>query len=270
MLSLHNTRLQLEKFIYKQGINAALYYAEQSDEYKSFKKDLVKALMAQINYVADYKEHLPLLMSLAKASSDPLSSQIETLLSKVTLANGVDLQAYLVWAGTQGGQAALDKLELQGIFGLKNQALIDYFGQYSNLLIDTLDDTTKKFIAKVIQDGKDQGLTPFEIQQLLVRDGTVESQIRAERIVLTETAKAMTTIEKNAASRYGIQTLIWRTSLDDRVDPICLDLEGKESSISKSFPGGYDGPPAHVSCRCYLEEVIPTDWVVPSKIWLGE
>lgn len=270
MLQLHKTRLQIEKYAYDKGTNVALYFAEQEPTYKKFQKSVEKGILSQIKFIAEYKETLPFLLSLAKASVGPLGDQIGVLLATKRLSNDVNLAAYLVWAGTQGGQATIDKLGLTGIFGLTNQKLVDYFNEYSNLIIDGIDDTTKKWIAAKIQEGKDKGLTPFEIQRSLIDDGKAISAIRAERIVLTETARAMTVVEHEAAKRYGIKSRIWRTSRDDRVDPICVDLEGKEAPYGKMFPGGYDGPPAHVSCRCFEEEVIPEGWEIPSKIWLGE
>lgn len=267
---LHSKRLQIEKFVYEKGTNVALYNAEHSKEYQAFQDALQRALMAQIEYIADYKTHIPLLANLAKSQSSPLQSQVGVLLAQVALGNDINLAAYLVWAGTQGGQAALDKTGIYGIFGLKDQALIDYFKDYSTLIIKGVDRYTKEWIAGKIQEGKDKGLTPFEIQELLIDDGKGITAIRAERIVLTETANAMKVIENEAAKRMGIQTMIWRTSLDERVCEICGPLEGKEKAIGKTYPGGYDGPPAHVSCRCYEEQVIPDDWQMPENIWLGE
>jgi len=269
MLHLHRTRLTIEKFVYEKGTNVALYVAEHSKPYVNIQKDIEKALNGQIAYVAQYKSHLPLLINLAKAANSPLMNQISVLLATKRLSNDVEFSAYLVWAGEQGGQAALDKLGIQGIFGLKNEALITYFNNYSNLIIDKIDDYTKEWIAKKIQDGKVAGKTPFEIQQMLIEDGKGISAIRAERIVLTETAQAMKVVENQAAQRYGIQEMIWRTSRDERVCPICVPLEGKEKKIGGTYPDGYDGPPAHVSCRCYEEEVIPDQWLPPDKVWLG-
>lgn len=268
---LRNTRLRIEKFVYEKGTNVALYNAEHSKEYQAFEKDVRNTLMAQIEYIADYKDKLPLLISLAKiATGGPLVDQVGVLLAITSLSNGVDLAAYLVWAGTQGGQAALDKLGITGVFGLKDQRLVDYFSEYSNLIIDSVDKYTKEWIASKIQQGKDQGMTPFEIMQLLIDEGKGITALRAERIVLTETANAMKVIENEAASRYGITEMIWHTSLDERVCPICLPLEGERKKIGDVYSGGYDGPPAHVSCRCYEEEVVSDNWVVPDTIWLGE
>jgi len=266
---LHNTRLRIEKYVYEQGINVALDNAEKSKPYKQIKKNIEKALNKQIHSIADDERILDTLIMMAKAAGDPLLSQVKVLLSKYPISDEIDLKTYLVYVGELGGQAAFDKIGINQIFGLKNQQVIDYFGDYSNLLLDSVDNTTKKWIANKIQEGKDNGLSPFQIQESLISDGEGMSAIRAERIVLTETAKAMTTIENEAAARAGMQIKIWRTSRDDRVDPICLDLEGKEATVKGAFPGGYEGPPAHVSCRCYEEWVIPDGWVVPDPVWLG-
>lgn len=262
-------RLEIEKYVYKNGTNAALSYAEDSDEYKRFRKSIERAFMSQIHSIAKYKEVLPILITLAKAQGGPLVDQVGVLLAKVPLSDKIDLEAYLVWAGTQGGQAFVDKMGIDGIFGLKDQRIIDYFSDYSKLLIQNVDKYTKEWIAGKIQEGKDKGFTPFEIQQLLIDEGKKISAIRAERIVLTETAKAMAYIESEAARKAGIKTLIWRTSIDERVCAICEPLEGKEAPPGEDFEGGYQVP-AHVSCRCYYEEVVPDNWVIPEKMWLGE
>jgi len=270
-MHLHNTRLQIEKFVYQKGTNVALYNAEHSETYQNFEKKLIKALYSQIKKIADYKDTLPLLMSLAKARnpSAELLAQVGVLINKDPLAQKIDLAAYLIWAGDQGGQAAFDKLGINAVFGLKDQRIIDYFSNYSNLTIDSVDDYTKEWIAGKIQEGKDQGLSPFEIQKMLFEDGETISEIRAERIVLTETAKAMGFIELEASKRNNIKEKIWRTSLDERVCPICSPIEGEKVNINREFSIGVQHPPGHVSCRCYMEEVIPDDWQLPQNIWTG-
>jgi len=272
MLHLHNTRLQIEKFVYNKGTNVALYNAEHSKRYKAFQEKIRRSMISQIRKIANYKEVLPLLMSLAKGRNPTveLLSQITVMINKDKLSDKVDLKLYLEWAGNQGGQAGLDKLGINAVFALKDQRLIDYFDDYSKLLIDSVDDYTKEWIAAKIQEGKDTGLTPFEIQQLLEEDGDAISAIRAERIVLTETNKEMSTIELDAARRNNILEKIWRTSLDERVCPICAPIEGEKQAINANFSIGSDIPPAHVSCRCYMEEVIPQDWILPDKIWVGQ
>jgi SPP1 gp7 family putative phage head morphogenesis protein len=273
MTYLRNNRLRIEKFVYEKGTNVALYNAEHDNRYQSFQENLEKALYSQILRIADYKDKLPLLMSLAKAktnASEQLINQVSVLINTDSLQGKIDLAAYLIWAGEQGGQAFFDKTNIDGIFGLKDEDLISYFNDYSNLIIESVDDYTKQWIATKIQDGKLAGLSPFEIQTMLEEDGKAMSSIRAERIVLTETAKAMTKVELEAARRNGILEKIWRTSLDERVCPTCSPLEGQRRKIDEDFSEGIDGPPAHVSCRCYFEEVIPDGWQMPDNVWQGQ
>lgn len=275
MSHLRSTRLQIEKFVYQKGTNVALYNAEHSKTYIVMQKSVYRYLFGDIKYIADYKDKLPFLMSLAKGklnTTAQLFTQLSALLEVKKTGKELDFGSYLVWAGTQGGQAFLDKvgITIDGVFGLKDQRFIDYFNDYSKLLISNVDNYTKEWIANKIQEGKNNGLTPFQIQQSLIDDGKLISEIRAERIVITETAQAMKVIENEAARRLGIHSMIWRTSRDERVCPICLPLDGKEKEIGKLYEGGYDGPPAHVSCRCYEEEVIPDEFVIPDKVWLGD
>ena len=270
MQTLKANRLRLEKFVYDKGTNVALYNAEHHKIYREFEARLYRALLKQIITIARNDNFIDSILLLSKAATPAAEQQVSVFLGAVALTDEVDVSAYLVWAGEQGGQAALDKLAINGIFGLKNPDLINYFDDSAKLLITSVDDYTKEWIANQIQEGKTNMLTPYEIAQKMVDESDEFSQMRAKRIVLTETATAMTKVELEAATRYGIQEKIWRTSNDDRVDPICSDLEGARVGIKQSFPGGYEGPPAHPNCRCFIEEVIPEAWTPPQNAWLGE
>lgn len=271
MQQLKSRRLDIEKLAYSEGINVALHHAERTDTYKDMRSSFENLFNKQAKIIATH-EHFDSLMLLAKAAGADLKLQVGVFLANNLATDQIDFAPFLVWGGNQGGQAALDKLSVDGVFGLTNPDIINYFDDYSNLVIDSVDNYSKQWIANQIQDGKNKGLTPQEIADNLVDEAKGFSKVRAERIVLTETAKALITVEIEAAARLGIQEKVWRTSLDDRVDPICLDLEGKVASIRGMFPGGYDGPPAHVGCRCFIEELIPQGWEIPAAqdIWLGE
>lgn len=274
MQSIKATRLRIEKFVYKKGTNVALFNAEQSKEYKKFKEDLQKALMAQIRHIADRTETINTLLLWTKAAqpdNPQLIKEVSIALADETLDNqDIEISGYLTWAGEQGGQAALDKLGVDAIFGLVNKELLDYFDDYTQLLIQTLDETTKKWIAETLQNGKTQGLTPDQISNLLVDEGKGITKIRAERIVLTETAKAMSRVELETYRRYGVEEKIWRTSRDERVCPVCAPMDGERRKVKDNFSQGIEGPPAHVSCRCYMEQVVPDNWETPTTGWTGE
>lgn len=264
------TRLEVEKFIYSKGTNVALYHAEHSETYKVFQSRVEDLLNSQVKDIANHETHLPLLMSLARAASAPLDSQLTVLIKKFQLGIKLNLEDFLIWAGTQGGQAFLDKMHIHGVFGLVNPKLIQYFNDYTKLRISTVDDYTKKWIAEKIQEGKDTGLTPFQISKSLIDEGKKINALRAERIVLSETARAMRTIEREAAHRVGIHQFIWRTSRDERVCPVCFPLDGVQSDAQGRYPDVGDGPPAHVNCRCWEDEVIPEGWEAPAHPWMGE
>lgn len=263
---LGRTRRRIEKSVYETGINVALYHFERSKVYKKFTKDLENALLSQIKSVANENTIKRLLM-FTKADT-PLVTEIDGYVAN--LGNLLDVFAFLIVSGNVGGQTFLDKFDIDSEFDLKNQALLDFFADHENLLIKNVDDTTKEWIANVIQDGKNRGLLPRDIMQLLIDDGKDISEMRAELIVLTESAWAMSITEMETATRYGIKEIIWRTSIDDRVCPICLPLEGVQVQIGNHFTAGIGNPPAHPRCRCFLEEVIPPEWKLPNKLWLGQ
>lgn len=263
----HIHRIRIEKAIYSNRINVALEMAEKKKKYTTFKKHLRQGLQDQIEFVAK-EEKIDRLTAFAKIAGPALVKEVAVLLAERSIDDYVDIKAFLVFAGTEGGQAALDKLDIPGTFSLRNNDLLAFFTDYQNLLIKQVDEYTHKWIANQIQKGKDNGFGPAEIAQTLTNEALGISKARAERIAITELANAMVKVELVAAKKYGITGVTWRTSRDELVCPICLPLDGVTKKIGQSFDG-YTIP-AHPNCRCFFEEEIPEDWKVPSKVWLGE
>lgn len=50
----------------------------------------------------------------------------------------------------------------------------------------------------------------------------------------------------------------WDTQLDSRVCPVCAPLEGMTRPLGEPFPGGFEHPPAHPSCRCLVRHFSDT------------
>lgn len=44
----------------------------------------------------------------------------------------------------------------------------------------------------------------------------------------------------------------WITATDERVCPTCFPMHGVEVLLDEDFPGGVQGPPLHVQCRCSM------------------
>lgn len=252
-------RLRIEKSVYENGVNVALYHVENSKWYKDFRKQVREAILSQIREVAT-KSNVDNLLLFTKAKEPNISliTQISAIMTRI--ADLLGIADFLIKAGNEGGQAFFDKTGIEGSFVMKNPEVIAYFEDHANLLIDSVDNTTKEWLASKLQEGKDKLMTPQEIVDFIMQESDVFTEVRAEMIVLTETANAMMVTELNTAEQYGIKEIIWRTSIDDRVCPICLPLEGSKTTIGKSFPDGYFHPPAHPNCRCFIEEVIPKDW----------
>lgn len=250
---------RIEKAVYDNGINVALYHVEHSDWYKQFAKDLEDAITSQVKQVVTVNnvDNLSLFLK-AKDINVPLLTQITGLMTR--LNELINLLDFLIRTGKEGGQAFYDKTGIQGQFLMPNTNVIRYFEGHSKLIINSVDQTTKEWIARKLQEGKSQMKTSAEIVDSILAETDVFSRVRAERIVLTETANAMMVTEIDTAKQYGIKEIIWRTSIDDRVCPTCLPLEGVKTDIGKAFEGGYSHPPAHPSCRCFIEEVLPNDW----------
>lgn len=269
MLNL-NKIWKIERELYKRGINVALRQAEFTRFYRSFRSQLRKALFSQIEFIAKDKKKMAALFALAKLS---LLQKVKLFLVGKAISKFVDFEKFLIWAANRGGQAILNELKIEGVFGLTNPELIDFFDDHAKLLIESVDDFTAEWIAMKIQRGKKKGWGVDEIAKSLIDDGKEISKLRAQRIAQNELVNAMTIIELEAAERYGIEEIIWRTSIDDRVCPICIPLEGEKRKVGGKFPvpgGSVEGPPAHVGCRCFLEEVIPSGWTIPDSIWLGK
>ena len=122
-----------------------------------------------------------------------------------------------------------------------------------------------------------EGLTASEIKQRLAE---VLPTSRAELIARNETVYAIKSgrIEQDEqlAQKYGLRVkLVWRTSGDSKVCPVCAAMEGKTTTLGDAFQDTVeteDGevvswdhstwndsgriPDAHPNCRCYFDEVL--------------
>ncbi len=274
MKSLSNLRRRIEKSVAESGTNVALYYIEHSQYYKNFEERLTKALYGQIRQVctASHINNL-LLFTKAKTAITPIEVQINTVMD--SLGALMDFDTFTKKVATATGQLKVDLYGAEGKFLMQNPKILNYFADHNNLLITTVDDTTKSWIAAKIQEGSENFLTPAEIAKSIESEAWAISEVRARRIVLTETANAVSVTQKEVALEYGIMEQVWRTSLDEKVCDECAPLEGQKVSIGENYNNATTNetplhPPAHPECRCYLEDVIPEDWGLPIDPWMGE
>lgn len=75
----------------------------------------------------------------------------------------------------------------------------------------------------------------------------------AERIAVTEIARAVSAASLFTYQRNGVRQKSWLSAVDERVCPVCITNESAGAiSLHQAFPSGHSYPPGHPSCRCAL------------------
>ena len=154
-----------------------------------------------------------------------------------------------------------------------SEALKNRIANRASLLATGYSDYTKNIVEETLAGT--ENLTANEIKQKL---SEVMPKERAELIARNETLYAIRSgrleQDEQLAEKYGLHVkLVWRTSNDSDVCPICAAMEGQTVDLGKAFTDTVkledgevaswehsswnDGgklPDAHVNCRCYFDE----------------
>lgn len=259
-------RLEVSKFLYRAGTNVALYNATKHPKYSKFRDNLEAAIQQQISVFVDEAKISEI--GFDTTPSLEIVNKYFPSLDTVYPKGREGIDAVYIWAGTQGGQAALDKLgigkvrkAIEATFVLRNLEMISRLLNGANLMIKSVDDTTRQWIAETIAAGKSEFFTNDEVARLLVEGGRDISKFRAKLIAETEVASAMSVIERQTYKYNNVRQMKWEVSTDTEVCPICADNSGKVVGVDATFPSGDTEPPAHPRCRCYLEPVFDNDFL---------
>ena len=156
-----------------------------------------------------------------------------------------------------------------------SEALSKRIATRADSLVKGYADYTQQVVKETLTSSEE--LSASEIKTRLAQ---VLPRSRAEVIARNETVYAIKSgrLEQDEAlaEKYGLQVeLVWRTSHDSKVCPICAAMDGETVSLGKAFTDTVktaDGevlgwehsvwndngriPDAHVNCRCYFDEVI--------------
>lgn len=175
---------------------------------------------------------------------------------------------FLVWSTEIGGQRLLNELGVGKKFVLKNTAYLKTLENSRNLIIRSVNRTTRDWIAETIFKGKQEQLTNLELERAIMEKIPEVSKFRAETIVRTEMNNAVNKGEFETAMRNKATEKSWRTAGDDRVSEECQKNEAEGwIGIEGLFSNGVDSPPSHPNCRCDLRYKFPP---VADLIWAGE
>lgn len=273
------TKWALEKFLYKAGTNVAIHNAAKQREYQFFEGAMDDAIRAMLLKVAreDYLKDIT--MDLRKINDKDIWERTIRVFASLGISlndffrgGQKGIENFILWAAKFGGQSTLDKWRVDAIFNVQNPKLVEVLKDRSTYLINSVDDTTKKWLADLISKAKEERLTNAEIAEL-IRDKAPEiSKVRAALIAETEVANAIGIVEMQTSLKNGLKKWRWVTSRDDRVDYICLANEAAGYvEIGKSFPSGDAHVPSHPRCRCYMDEEIPVAFDYEGRTyWVGQ
>lgn len=153
-----------------------------------------------------------------------------------------------------------------------SDALMERISTRAKQLAMGYEEHTKQLVEETLAGA--ENLTANEIAERL---SEVMPREKAELIARNETLYAIRSgrleQDQTLAEKYGLHVrLIWRTTGDTNVCPICKAMEGTTVDLGDAFPDSIDTedgivswehsswndsgriPDAHVNCRCYFDE----------------
>jgi len=261
--ALHNTTLELRDRLMLMGVPLpfALKRRDPKEPGRRKKEKTEQAIQAAFErYFARQKREIrQALMRVSPERKTMFGYDVDYYLSHMDdVWDNEDfiakLARILVAASANGIDIFADLMPLQIDYTLVNEAAARWALKYAGNLVGDIDSTTKKALRGVISDFvRTPGMTIGDIVGRLPYN-----ESRSLMIATTETTKTYAMAERMAGEalqkEYPDVEVIktWFTNNDDRVCPICGPLHMAEVLLKETFPGGYEQPPAHVRCRCWM------------------
>ena len=116
-------------------------------------------------------------------------------------------------------------------------------------------DTTKDDIRRLVGMSAEAGWSNEQLAREIRKAGADLSRSRSLTIARTESAAGYTGGSIAAYQDSGVVSSTQWLMGPDSCD-ICQALDGTRADLGATYPGGYDGPPAHPHCTCVLQPVI--------------
>ncbi len=164
----------------------------------------------------------------------------------------VILEEIFVTVAAEVGTSLGQEIFVGEIIGDRGAA---WASEYSFRLVKDINATTLTKLRRIVPRSLQEGLSIDDITKKLT--GTF-GRSRAQMIAVTETTRATVEGQREFISelnKIGVFTdTFWLTARDSRVDDrICRPLDGVlriDGVYQHPTLGTYNGPPAHVNCRC--------------------
>lgn len=234
----------------KADTNAKLDQMEANQKFVAFKNSVKDELERQLKPFTD-PEVLAPIMDVKKAYDSDVEYELESVLDDIELNN---YEKFAKWGVEEGIKDARTNLGLTATFTLTNRRFIDILGDREQLLIQSVNDTTKKMLSKIISEGKSKGLTNEEVADQITEQIPTITANRADVIARTEIANALGTARLDEYKRRGVEKKRWVVVED--IGDQCGEFAALGTvDIDYEFEPGVLQEPAHPNCRCYVENV---------------
>jgi hypothetical protein len=282
--------LKLEKALYRffkaTKINPVLWGIERHQKYREARNELERALLNQateilrsqilkeIDEKIQVNENTIWTEAHEKQIRDIVGKHFRGLKEFISLPL---LREFYLWLANKGGQSFIDKIRLRefkkvdiigATFDLRDTALIAELMNGVDLLIEGLDDTTEEWLIQQFIKGKQEGLSSYDIANLIREKIPETYAYRADTIVATETANIVNRMEFETAKRNEATAKRWTTAGLNICESCIANEQAGWIGIDASFPSGHLRPPAHPNCKCLLEYEIPP--YISGYGWRGE
>lgn len=141
----------------------------------------------------------------------------------------------------------------------------DYAREFAGSRVKTINETTKKLIARAVAKGISKNESVDQIADRIRKVSKSESaQKRARVIAVTETSRAANFAITEGHRIAGVLQRAWVTQRDGKVRPSHQALDGQVRRIDEPFvigfatamhPGAFSSPGESVNCRCFTRPV---------------
>ena len=181
---------------------------------------------------------------------DPFWNEEERVLREVLLPQ-IEAQAL---AGATVAAEGLEALTVGVNWDIINTVVTKWAREHAGKLVSGITKISREALGEQIAAWIESG---EPLPDLIGRLDKIYGPTRAELIATTEVTQAYAQGNMTAWADSGVvEGREWRAVRDERVCPICGALHGQQAALDEPFEGGFDGPPAHPRCRCFLAPVV--------------
>lgn len=189
-----------------------------------------------------------------KAVAEALEDVLRPSLAAALKAGGEVGATKLRTLRTAKGPRSEPRTTLNFRFDATDERAISWADKHAAELVTGISETTREDISNVIAELLETGDWDEALEELLAAVGDDE---RAALIARHEAMTAVSEGQREAWDQAVEAGLLpenalrtWITTPDDKLCPICEELDGKTAALGEEYESDIDGPPAHVGCRC--------------------